>query len=46
MSKTNQYSFIVKYKVWTHLEVIKLTEFGGTFFRLSGRSIKIDTIAK
>ena len=34
MSKTNQFSFIGKYKVWTHLELIKLTESGGTILDL------------
>ena len=28
MSKTNKFSFVGKYKVWTHCELIKLTESG------------------
>ena len=32
ISKTNQFSFIVKYKVRTLLELMKLTEFIGTIF--------------
>ena len=34
LSKTNQFPLIGKYKVWTHLNLIKLTEFGGTFLDL------------
>ena len=30
MLKTNQFSFIGKYKVWTYLNLIKLIESGGT----------------
>ena len=35
MLKTNQFSFIGKYKVWAHLELIKLTESGGIILDLN-----------
>ena len=37
MSKTNQFSFTVKYKVWTHFELIELTESGETILDLDAQ---------
>ena len=37
MLKTNQFSFIGKYKVWIHLDLRNLTESGGTILDLDAR---------
>ena len=42
MSKANQFSFIGKYKVLTHLELIKLTESGGTILDLDIHSAGVN----